>query len=344
MDMWQPEYEGVFFLQDREKGFKAIIAIDSTALGPALGGCRMWRYESDEAAIADALRLAKGMTYKSAVAGLPYGGGKAVILEHPDQGPREELFRSLGRYIDRIGGAYITGMDLGTTVADMDRIREMTPYVTDISGSLGAVNDLTATMTAYGVFLGIRASLRHVFGTESAAGRTVAVQGLGKVGYRLCRYLHEDGATLVVADIDAGRMKQAALEFGAVPCAPDAVLAVPCDVLAPCALGGIVNDASLGRLDCRIVAGAANNQLAEPRHGERLRQLGILYAPDYVINAGGIIVTGCELDGGDAAAAKRGVENIYETLTKVYRIAKTHNLSTAATADRIAETLLKRSP
>lgn len=339
--MWQTDYEGVFFLQDRPSGFKAIIAIHNTKLGPALGGCRMWHYDSDEAAISDALRLAKGMTYKCAIAGLPYGGGKAVILSHPGQGPRDELFRRLGRYIDRLQGHYITGMDLGTTVADMDIIRETTSYVTDVSGSLGAVNDLTATMTAYGVFLSIRASLKKVFGMESVLGRTIAVQGLGKVGYRLCKYLHDDGASLIVTDIDDSRVKQAAIEFGATPCAPDAIFSVPCDVFAPCALGGIVNDSTLGKLHCRIVAGAANNQLAEPRHGDRLRQLGILYAPDYVINAGGIIVTGSELSGGDAAEAKRNVENIYGTLTKVYNASASWSLSTSATADRITEALLK---
>lgn len=341
MDMWQSDYEGVFFLQDRASGFKAIIAIDNTKLGPALGGCRMWQYASDEAAISDALRLAKGMTYKSAISGLPFGGGKAVILSHPGQGPRDGLFRMLGRYIDRLQGHYITGMDLGTTVADMDRIRETTSFVTDVSGSLGAVNDLTATMTAYGVFLGIRASLKRIFGYESVLGRTVAVQGLGKVGYRLCRYLHDDGASLIVADTDDARVKQAALEFGAAPCAPEDIYAAPCDVFAPCALGGVLNDGTIVRLGCRIVAGAANNQLAEQKHAEILRQLGILYAPDYVINAGGIIVTGSELGGGDAAEAKRNVENIYGTLMKVYQSATASGQSTAAAADRMTEELLK---
>ncbi|MDQ6423099.1 Glu/Leu/Phe/Val dehydrogenase dimerization domain-containing protein [Paenibacillus sp. LHD-117] len=340
--MWQQNYEGVFFLQDRASGFKAIIAIDNTRLGPALGGCRMWQYDSDEAAVTDALRLAKGMTYKSAISGLTYGGGKAVILSHPGQGAREQLFRTLGRYIDKLQGHYITGMDLGTTVADMDRIRETTSYVTDVSGSLGAVNDLTATMTAYGVFLGIRASMKRVFGMESTLGRTIAVQGLGKVGYRLCRYLREDGAYLVVTDIDPERVKQAATDFGATPCKPEAILSVPCDVFAPCALGGILNDAALKRLDCRIVAGAANNQLAEARHGEKLRELGILYAPDYVINAGGIIVTGSELGGGDAAEAKRNVEKIYGTLTNVYETAAATGTSTSAAADRMTEDILRK--
>ncbi|MHA6480873.1 Leu/Phe/Val dehydrogenase [Paenibacillus sp. strain BS8-2] len=339
--MWQSDYEGVFFLQERVSGFKAIIAIDNTKLGPALGGCRMWQYESDEAAISDALRLAKGMTYKSAISGLPYGGGKAVILSHPGQGSREGLFRMLGRYIDRMQGHYITGMDLGTTVADMDCIRETTSYVTDVSGSLGAVNDLTATMTAYGVFLGIRVSLKKVFGYESLLGRTVAVQGLGKVGYRLCRYLHDDGATLIVTDIDESRMKQAALEFGATACAPENIYDAACDVFAPCALGGILNDTTLAQLQCRIVAGAANNQLSDLKHAERMRQLGIVYAPDYVINAGGIIVTGSELSGGDAAEAKRNVENIYGTLTKVYQLSTSSGLSTAEAANRMTEELLK---
>lgn len=342
MDVWKPNYEQLIFLQDRSIGLKAIIAIHSTKLGPALGGCRMWQYANDEAAVLDALRLAEGMTYKSAVSGIPYGGGKAVILSHPAQGSREVLFRALGRYIQNLNGRYITGMDLGTTVTDMDWIRLNTSYVTDISGSLGAVGEFTAKMTAYGVFLGIKASLKRAYGTETFQHKIIAIQGLGKVGYQLCNYLKQAGAHLVVSDINPLLVKKVVDDFGASPRQPDEIAATPCDVFSPCALGGILNDFTLKQLNCRIVAGAANNQLAEKRHGEKIHELGILYAPDYVINAGGIIVTSAELNGGDAALAQMNVERIYDTLTNVFDKAEAKGIPTAAAADRIAEQLLEK--
>ncbi|WP_256710885.1 Glu/Leu/Phe/Val dehydrogenase dimerization domain-containing protein [Paenibacillus sp. FSL A5-0031] len=341
MDVWNQSYEQLIFLQDRSIGLKAIIAIDSTKLGPSLGGCRFWQYASDEAAVLDALRLAQGMTYKSAISGLPFGGGKAVILSQPGQSSREILFRALGQHIQNLQGSYITGMDLGTDVSDMDWVRLETPYVTDVSGSLGAVNDLTAKMTAYGVFLGIQASLKTVYGSENMQQKIIAVQGLGKVGYQLCRYLKHAGAELVVTDVDSKRVKKVVEEFGAMPCKPDVIMRIPCDVFSPCALGGILNDFTLGQLDCSIVAGAANNQLAEIRHGEKLHELGILYAPDYVINAGGIIVTSVELIGGDAATAQRKVEKINGTLLNVFQTADEHGISTAAAANQIVEQMLK---
>lgn len=342
MDVWKPNYEQLIFLQDRSIGLKAIIAIHSTKLGPALGGCRMWHYASDEAAVLDALRLAEGMTYKSAVSGIPYGGGKAVILSHPGQGSREVLFRALGQYIQNLNGRYITGMDLGTTVSDMDWIRFNSSYVTDISGSLGAVGEFTAKMTAYGVFMGIKASLKRAYGTETLQHKIIAVQGLGKVGYQLCNYLKHAGAQLVVTDINPQLVQKVVDDFGASPLQPDEIAATPCDVFSPCALGGILNDFTLRQLNCRIVAGAANNQLAERRHGEKIHELGILYAPDYVINAGGIIVTSAELNGGDAALAQMNVERIYDTLTNVFNISDAKGISTAAAADRIAEQLLEK--
>jgi leucine dehydrogenase len=342
VDVWKQNFEKLIFLQDRSIGLKAIIAIHNMKLGPALGGCRMWHYDSDEEAVLDAVRLAKGMTYKSAVSGLPYGGGKAVILSHPGQASREVLFRALGQHIQALQGCYITGMDLGTSVTDMDWIRLETSYVTDISGSLGAAGELTAKMTAYGVFLGIKASLKRAYGTETMQDKIIAVQGLGKVGYQLCRYLKHAGAQLLVTDVNPQRVKQVVEDFGASPLQPDEIMAAPCDVFSPCALGGILDDFTLGRLSCRIVAGAANNQLAESRHGEKLHELGILYAPDYVINAGGIIVTSAELSGGDAALAQKNVERIYDTLTNAFNMADADGISTAAAADRIAEQLLEK--
>ncbi|MFF2886180.1 Leu/Phe/Val dehydrogenase [Paenibacillus sp. NPDC057967] len=341
MNAWRDEYEQLLFLQDRSIGFKAIVAIHNTRLGPALGGCRIRQYASDKEAVEDALRLARSMTYKSALAGVPYGGGKAVILDSPEAGPREALFRTLGKHIQKLQGQYITGMDLGSTVADMDTVLEETAFVTDVSGSLGAVGDLTAKMTAYGVCLGIQASLKRLFGSESLLHRSVAVQGLGKVGYHLCRYLKDAGARLTVADIDAGRVRMAAKEFGASVARPEHIVSAPCDVLAPCALGGVLDDGAIGRLNCRIVAGAANNQLAEERHGSKLQKRGILYAPDYVINAGGIIVTASELSGGDAAEAKRNVESIYRTLFSIYDLAEAQGIPTSLAADRLAESLFR---
>lgn len=340
MDVMKQSYEQLIFLQDRSIGFKAIIAIHNTKLGPALGGCRMWQYTSDENAVLDALRLAQGMTYKSAISGLPYGGGKAVILGNPSQGPRELLFRALGQKIHELQGAYITGMDLGTTVSDMDWVRLETSFVTDISGSLGAVSELTAKMTAYGVYLGIKASLKRAYGSETVKNKIIAVQGLGKVGYQLCHFLKQDGAQLVVTDINPKLLKKAVDDFGASARKPHDIISVPCDVFSPCALGGILNDDTIGQLNCSIIAGAANNQLAESRHGEMIHGLGILYAPDYVINAGGIIVTSVELDGGDAAAAQWKTEKISNTLTNVFSKADAQGISTAEAADQIAEQLI----
>jgi leucine dehydrogenase len=340
VEIWKEKFEQLIFLQDQPSGLKAIIAIHNTKLGTALGGCRMWEYASEEDAVQDALRLAKGMTYKSAISGLPYGGGKAVILGHPDKWKHEEAFRSLGRFIQSLQGRYITGMDLGTTVADMDLIRLETKYVTDTSGSLGAKGDFIAKMTAYGVFLGIKASLKRVYGNESVTNRTIAVQGLGKVGYQLCRYLKRSGARLVVTDVNHNRMNQAVQDFGARPLKPEEIIEAPCDVFSPCALGGVINDFTLHRLRCRIVAGAANNQLAEKQHGDKLHEIGILYAPDYVINAGGIIVTSAELNGNGTIFAKRQVGNIYHTLTNVFDYSDLRRISPSEAADQLSEQLL----
>jgi len=364
--------EELVFFQDGDSSMKAVVAIHNTKLGPSLGGCRMKSYLSQDEAVRDALRLAKGMTYKSAMAGLPFGGGKAVVLELPDPQKRAAGFRAFGRFLEKLNGAYVTGLDLGTTVADMDRIREETDYVTDTSGSLGAVGDLTAKMTAYGVFLAIREALallagspadgpdragaapaatpKTAAGTKAAAdvtaadlnGITVAVQGAGKVGYFLCRYLHEAGAKLLAADVDALRLDRVVREFGAVPVWAERIHEAECDVFAPCAVGGILNDAAIPQLRCRLVAGAANNQLLQPRHGAALRERGILYAPDYVINAGGIIVTAAELDGRSAESAKRQVERIPATLRRVLAKAATSAIPPAEAADRLTEKILAR--
>ncbi|MCG7212354.1 Leu/Phe/Val dehydrogenase [Paenibacillus mucilaginosus] len=332
--------EQLAFASDPGSGLQAVIAVHSTKRGPAMGGCRLYPYASGTDAAADALRLAKGMTYKSAMAGLPYGGGKAVILGDPAGAKREERLRAFGRFVESLGGRYITGVDLGTEIRDMDVVALETRHVTDQTGSLCASGSLTAEMTAYGVFLGILASAKEAYGSESLAGRTAAVQGLGKVGASLCRYLHGAGAFLTVSDPDVGKARQAAAAYGAAVVAPDAIYDAPCDIFAPCALGGILNDATLPRLRCRIVAGAANNQLDRPEHGERLEQLGILYAPDYVINAGGVITTAVDLEGGTAKEAAQRVQEIYGTLRQVFYEADLYRTCTAKAADRRVERLL----
>ncbi len=341
MELWKAmeldDTEQLVLCQDKGSGLKAIIAIHNTRLGPALGGCRIWDYTSEEEAIRDALRLAKGMTYKCAVSGLPYGGGKAVIMGKPDPARREAVFRSLGRFIETMQGRYITGIDLGTTVQDMDAVRHETGYVTDTTGSLCATGEFTAEMTAYGVYLGIRVALKEVYGTDDLNRITVAVQGLGKVGTFLCRYLNDAGARLIVADVDERRVLFAMKQFGASAVMPDQIYAAACDVFSPCALGGILNDTTLGQLRCRIVAGAANNQLAEPRHGVLLNGAGILYAPDYVINAGGIIVTAAELNGCNGAQAKQQVERISANAAGVFQSARTEGIAASLAADRLAD-------
>lgn len=333
-------FEQLDVMEDVSSGLKAIIAIDQTKLGPALGGCRMWTYASEEAAISDALRLARGMTYKSALADIPYGGGKAVIIGNPATAKSSKLFRSLGRFIERLNGRYITGMDLGTTPGDMDEIAKETSHVTDVTGSLGATGNFTAEMTAYGVYIAIRTSLKQKYGSEQLQQRTVAVQGLGKVGYALCRYLYQAGAQLIVADLNDGLVKQAAVQFGATAVPVDSIHKQSCDIFSPCALGGILNDVTLPELKCPIIAGAANNQLANAKHDAALQQAGILYAPDYAINAGGIIVTAAELDGSSAAYARSQVERISDRLAHIYALSST--LPPAAAADAITRKLLAK--
>ncbi|MFS0859831.1 Leu/Phe/Val dehydrogenase [Paenibacillus taichungensis] len=399
MQLWhEMEREGMeelIFCHDPRSGLKAVIAIHSTVLGPALGGCRCWTYASEEEAVRDAIKLAKGMTYKSAVSGLPYGGGKAVVWDVPaelviqsgdaspdnnlnprkgkqDVGPhtniikgkdtsdgldkgldktsknnlqacrRAETFRSLGRYLERLNGRYVTGLDLGTTAADMDQIRLETVHVTDTTGSLGAQDDFTAEMTAYGVYTGIVTSLRHQ-GIDALQGISVAVQGLGKVGYALCRYLHAAGARLIVADVVPERVQRALMQFsGAMSADPAHIHAADCKVFAPCALGGVLTPATVEELRCSIVAGAANNQLSHRELVVRgIQARGILYAPDYVLNAGGIISTAYELEGAGPDLIRQKVAGIAGTLSKVYAIAEQSAFSTADAADQLAEAVLQ---
>jgi len=296
-DVLQAEdYEQIVFCQDQASGLKAIIAIHDTTLGPALGGLRMWNYASEEEALTDVLRLAKGMTYKNAAAGLNLGGGKAVIIGNAKTDKSEALFRAFGRYVQSLSGRYITAEDVNTSVADMDFIHMETDYVTGVSPAFGSSGN-PSPVTAYGVYRGMKAAAKWKFGSDSLAGKTVAVQGVGNVAYNLCRHLHEEGAHLVVTDINEEALKRAETDFGATVVKPDEIYAVDCDIFAPCALGAIINDKTIPMLKAQIVAGAANNQLAEDRHGDVLEERGILYAPDFVINAGGVINVADELEG-----------------------------------------------
>jgi leucine dehydrogenase len=336
--MEQHGYEQLVFCHDPASGLKAIICIHDTTLGPALGGTRMWQYDSEEDAITDVVRLARGMSYKNAAAGLNIGGGKAVIIGNSRTDKSEALFRAFGRFVHSLNGRYITAEDVGTTVEDMDYIRMETSHVVGLGGIERSSGD-PSPVTAYGTWKGMKACAREVWGTDSLQAKTVAVQGLGHVGYTLCRHLHEEGANLIVTDINEENVSRIVADFGARPVAPAEIYGVDCDIFAPCALGAVVNDETLPRLKCRIIAGAANNQLKETRHGDILEAKGILYAPDFIINAGGVINVADELQEGgyDRERAIKKVDGIYNIIEKVIAIAKRDRIPTYKAADILAE-------
>ncbi|MBN6188459.1 branched-chain amino acid dehydrogenase [Aneurinibacillus sp. BA2021] len=330
------DYEQLVFCQDQNSGLKAIIAIHDTTLGPALGGTRMWTYDTEADAIEDALRLARGMTYKAAGAGLNLGGGKAVIIGDPRKDKNEEMFRAFGRYIQGLNGRYITAEDVGTTVADMDTIHMETDYVTGVSPAFGSSGN-PSPVTAYGVYRGMKAAAKAAFGTDDLSGKTIAVQGVGNVAYNLCRHLHEEGAQLIVTDINKDNVQRAVDEFGAKAVDPDEIYSQACDIFSPCALGAIINDTTIPQIKARVIAGAANNQLREERHGDIIQEMGIVYAPDYIINAGGLINVADELQGYNRDRAMKKVETIYDNIQKVIEISKRDNIPTYRAADRMCE-------
>jgi len=330
------DYEQLVFCHDQASGLKAIIAIHDTTLGPALGGTRMWVYENEEAAIEDALRLARGMTYKNAAAGLNLGGGKTVIIGNPRTDKSEAMFRAFGRYVESLNGRYITAEDVGTTEKDMDYIHMETNFVTGVSESYGSSGN-PSPMTALGCFHGIRAAVKETYGSDDLTGKTVAVQGVGNVGYYLCQLLHEAGAKLIVTDINQESLDRAVSEFGATVVSTNEIFSVECDIFAPCALGAIINDDTIPQLKCKIVAGSANNQLKEERHGDILQEMGILYVPDYVINSGGVINVADELEGYNHERARKKVENIYNIILHIFEISKREGITTYEAADRMAE-------
>jgi leucine dehydrogenase len=328
-------YEQLVFCHDKATGLRAVIAIHDTTLGPALGGCRMYPYDSEDEAVVDVLRLARGMTYKAAASGLNLGGGKSVIIGDPERHKSEELFRSFGRYLETLGGRYIVAEDVGTSTEDMENIRIETSHVVGVDVTHGGSGD-PSPFTALGVLQGMKACAEEVFGDASLEGRTVAVQGLGHVGWHLCELLHEEGAGLFVSDLREEVVEQARQELGAKSVEPDEILSIPCDVFAPCALGAVVNDETLPNLRCSIVAGSANNVLLEPRHGEALAKRGILYAPDYVINAGGLINVADELEGYNEKRATKRVMRIYDSMKSIIAIAKRDGVPTHVAADTLA--------
>ncbi|MDN3518865.1 Glu/Leu/Phe/Val dehydrogenase dimerization domain-containing protein [Aquisalimonas lutea] len=347
-----PDFDGheqVVLGHDRASGLRAIIAIHDTRRGPALGGCRTFAYADDTAALRDVLRLSRSMTYKAAMAEVPYGGGKAVIIADPRRDKHAGLFRALGRMIDGLGGRYITAEDAGTTVDDLQDVARETPCVVgvrrrpDIDGNMGTGDPSPAT--AYGVLIGIRAAVAHHLGADTLTGLRVAVQGLGNVGWKLAARLHAAGAQLWVADTDGERAREAERAFGATAVAPDRIVDVAADVFAPCALGSVIDDVTVDRLKAAVVAGSANNQLDRPEHAEQLRQVGIAYAPDYVINAGGLIDVSYERDAlDDPQRVRTHIERIGPTLTQIFRQADREGVPTDRVAARMAEERLEQRP
>ncbi|NRA55682.1 MAG: Glu/Leu/Phe/Val dehydrogenase [Gammaproteobacteria bacterium] len=328
-------HEQVSFFTDEATGLKSIVAIHDTTLGPAVGGCRMWDYASDQEALIDVLRLARGMTYKNAIAGLKMGGGKSIIIGDAKTQKTPELFRAFGRAIHTLGGRYYSAEDVGVTTQDIMYANEQTPYMAGLEGKSGD----PSPFTALGTYLGIKAAVKYQLGKDSLAGIKVAIQGLGHVGYYLCKHLHHAGAKLIVTDLNQQSLARVATEFNATVVGLNEIYSQDVDVYAPCALGATVNDQTLGLFKASIIAGCANNQLAEARHGEMLRAQGILFAPDYVINAGGIINVSFD-DDYDKQKSTAKVEKIYDTLTNIFDLASSQDTQTDKIADQLARDII----
>jgi leucine dehydrogenase len=329
-----PGYERVVCGSDDAAGYQGIVVIHSTALGPAIGGTRYWSYKTEEEAMTDGLRLARGMTYKNALAGLPFGGGKSIIMHNGDATDREKLFRAHGRMVNSLGGKYITAEDVGTSPADMEYILKETTYVGGLQGRSGD----PSPHTARGVFRAMQAAAKYKWGSDDLAGKTVAIQGCGHVGYFLAGELARVGAKLIVTDVDAAKVKRAVDDHGASMVAPSEIYSVAADIFAPCALGGVVNDQTLPKFKVALIVGGANNQLLEPRHGDLLEQRGIVYAPDYAANAGGVINGACrEMLGWDVPKTLAKTDAIYDTLLTIFAMAEREKIPTYQAADRLAE-------
>ena len=337
------QHDSLHYFQDPATGLKAIIAIHSTALGPAAGGCRRWQYASDEEALKDALRLSRGMSYKNAVAGLPFGGGKAVILASDEAPKSPELFRAFGRAVASLDGRYITAEDVGVSVDDMRYVQEETAYVSGLPQSGDSAGGDPSPWTAIGCFLGIEAAVQSRLEVDSVEGLRVAVQGVGHVGYHLCRLLHEAGAKLVVADISRECLERVERDFPVTVVSPRDIVFTDVDVLAPCALGNVLTSATIPKLKAKVIGGAANNQLATEDDGERLRERGILYAPDYVINAGGIISVAHEYLGDSSEEeVRKEVEKIPGRLHYIFNEATKGDRPTNLVANELARSLVNK--
>lgn len=335
------QHQQIVFCNDQETGLKAIIAIHNTQRGPALGGCRMWSYANDEEALTDVMRLSKGMTYKSALANLPLGGGKSVIIGDPRQHKSKELLAAMGRFLEKTGNQYIAAEDSGTSVPDLKIMGQHTDNVAGVTDHPGIdgtpCNGDPSPATAYGTFVGLKAAVKHRLNITDLKGLKVAIQGIGNVGYRLAEYLYNQGAELYVSDIHAEQVEKAVKELGATAIPLEEILIQDVDVIAPCALGASLNDENIPLIKAKVIAGAANNQLAQPHHDGELHKRGILYAPDYAINAGGIIDISYERSGYDVDKAKAHIESIGDTLNEIFERSAKEDRPTGEIADELAQ-------
>ncbi|WP_111683675.1 Glu/Leu/Phe/Val family dehydrogenase [Winogradskyella tangerina] len=330
------DHEQIVFCNDKDTGLKAIIGIHNTVLGPALGGTRMWNYENEWAALNDVLRLSRGMTYKSAITGLNLGGGKAVIIGDAKTQKTPELMRRFGEFVHSLSGRYITAEDVGMATADMDTVREVTPYVTGISQNKGGAGN-PSPITAYGVFMGMKAAAKFKFGSDVLEDKKVFVQGIGNVGEALVEHLSNEGAKVTIADISQERLEEVSSKYGVNIYNGSDIYSEAMDIYAPCALGATINDETIHKLQAKIIAGAANNQLAEEnKHGRLLQERGIVYAPDFLINAGGIINVYAELENYDRQEIMRKTENIYNTTLEILENAQANAITTHEAAFSIA--------
>jgi leucine dehydrogenase len=330
-------HEQVVFCNDKDTGLKAIIGIHNTVLGPALGGTRMWNYANEWEALNDVLRLSRGMSFKSSISGLNLGGGKAVIIGDAKTQKTPELMRKFGEYVNSLSGKYITAEDVGMETKDMDTVREVTQYVTGISEEKGGSGN-PSPITAYGVFMGLKAATKYRFGSDNLEGKKVLVQGIGHVGEVLVQHLTESGAIVTIADINEDRLKAVGQKYGAKIFTGDDLYSAEVDIYAPCALGATINDATIHKIQAKVIAGAANNQLAnEVVHGTILKDKGILYAPDFLINAGGVINVYSELANLTRAQVMEKTENIYNTSLEIFKFAETNNITTHQAAMSIAQ-------
>lgn len=335
-------HEQIVFCHDKDTGLKAIIGIHNTVLGPALGGTRMWKYNNEWEALNDVLRLSRGMTFKSAVAGLNLGGGKAVIIGDAKTEKTPELMRKFGEFVHSLSGKYITAEDVGMNTEDMDTVREVTPYVTGISESLGGSGN-PSPVTAFGVYMGMKAAAKYQYGSDKLEGKKVLVQGVGHVGETLVDYLVKEGAIVTIADINEERLNEMRTKFGVSIFSGDDLYSADVDIYAPCALGATLNDETIHKINATVIAGGANNQLAdENKHGLILKERGILYAPDFLINAGGIINVYAEIEKYDKAEAMRRTENIYNTALEIFTYASAHGITTHQAALKVAQNRIEQ--